>query len=197
MISQQFPLNQVCGRASSDFHAPRREVSCTYIVEYMEEDSVLPMISAATIRGHIRGLARAGQPHISRGETTPSPSPPPISVNTKNINSPIDRAKHQLHINYSTPHKKVKEKEEKRLVPNKKSYKTQKAASSSLLPQDFYIFDFDARVCQAAEVFSFGSGVKRRYGFTIRKSGKRVFASSLDTVGWTITSSPYHIHQPL
>ncbi len=42
----------------------------------------------------------------------------------------------------------------------------------------------------AALVFSFGSGVYRRYGLTILMSGQISFACSVLTVGCTITSSP-------
>lgn len=45
-------------------------------------------------------------------------------------------------------------------------------------------------IYSAADVFSFGKGVNRRYGLTMRNSGKRVLASSFLTPGWTITSSP-------
>jgi hypothetical protein len=47
-----------------------------------------------------------------------------------------------------------------------------------------------AKCVQLTVAFSFDSGVNRRYGLTILICGQMFFASSVFTLGWTMTSSP-------
>ena len=54
-------------------------------------------------------------------------------------------------------------------------------------------YDIRPRFQRPALVCSFGKGVKRRYGFTILRSGYCSFACSVLTLGCTMTSSPAEI----